>query len=367
MTDIRPTAPGVLTIDLGAVAKNYRIFKEKTKVEVAGVLKAHAYGCGKLEVFQTLFDQGCRTFFVATPDEALTLRKLSDEVDLIVLGGVYDGAEQTFREGNITPVLNSIGDIERWASFARKKEQRLPAVIHFDTAMNRLGLGADETERLIAAPALHEALNVKIVMSHFACSDEKDHPLNEAQAARFARIAKAFPNAQKSLSNSSGIFRSKDWHYDLVRPGYAMYGGNPTPEKSNPMNAVVKLDVRVLQTRNVKKGESAGYNATYVFEKDTTLATVSMGYADGFLRSGSNSANLYWKGRPCPIVGRVSMDLIIVDTGNLTDGPKTGEWLEVLGPHQDVDQLATACNTIGYEILTSLRRSRYHRSYTAAS
>jgi alanine racemase len=363
MTNIRATAPGNLTINLGAIARNYRLFQTQTSADIAGVLKANAYGCGRLEVLQTLYDLGCRDYFVATPDEAILLRKVNEDANLMILGGVYHGAEEEFRHNDITPVLNSLEDIERWASYARKNEQKLPAVIHFDTAMNRLGLGTDEAAKLIASLELLEPLDVRLIMSHFASSDEKDSPLNQLQAERFEKIAKAFPLTPKSLANSSGLFRNEEWHYDLVRPGYAMYGGNPTPKSDNPVEPVINLDVRILQTRKAKKGETAGYNATYTFEKDTTLATIAMGYADGFLRSGSNKAALYWNGEPCPVVGRVSMDLVIVDIGHLENMPQAGQWLEVLGPHQSVDQLATSCNTIGYEILTSLRRSRYHRAY----
>lgn len=326
-----------------------------TKADVAGVIKADAYGTGARQVFEILRAQNCTRFFVATPEEALSLD--GKDCDIFVLGGLYHGVEDVYRDGGIIPILNSAGDIARWAAHSRKLGMKLPAALHVDTGMNRLGIGTAYNKEDL------DALDLKLVMSHFACSDEKDHPMNDAQARDFAAFVTAFPSVPKSLSNSSGLFRNKDWHHDIVRPGYALYGGNPMPEDINPVRPVVSLDVRILQTRQVKKGQSAGYNATHVFEKDTRLATVAMGYADGFLRSGSNKAKLFWNGQPCPIVGRVSMDLIIVDIGGITGvKPEEGNWLEVLGPSQSVDQLATDCSTIGYEILTSLGR-RYHRVY----
>lgn len=350
-------APAVLNISLESLAANYRLFKSMTGADVAGVIKANAYGTGALPVFKALRAEGCTHFFIATPDEAAQLRSADSAANLYVLGGLYKGAEDFYAAQNITPVLSSPGDVERWAATAKKSGKKLPAILHLDTGMNRLGLSeADD-----AMPPLE--IDLRYVMSHFVASDEKDHPLNEKQAKDFARRTEKFSGVKRSLANSSGIFRNKNWHYDLLRPGYALYGGNPTPEVTNPMRPVVGLSVRILQIRSVKAGESAGYSATHIFQNDTSLAVVSMGYADGFLRSGSNRAKLFWNGQACPIVGRVSMDLIIVDIGHLQNKPQAGDLLEVLGPSQDVDALAKDLGTIGYEILTSLG-PRYHRVYT---
>lgn len=351
------TSPSVLTIDLGALADNYRLFKSMTDADVAGVIKADAYGTGAVPVFKALRKAGCGTFFVATPDEAIELRALDDSAQIMVLGGLYEGAEDFYAARGIIPVLNSVEESARWAKTAGTFGQKLPAVFHYDTGMNRLGMGPDDLPSILP-------FDLRLVMTHFAASDEKGHAMNERQAAAFARIAQAYPKTYKSLCNSSGLFRNKKWHYDLVRPGYALYGGNPTPETKNPMRRVVSLKTRILQTRDVKAGESAGYNATHIFHRNTRTATVALGYADGFLRGGSNRAKLYWGDHACPIVGRVSMDLIIVDIGHLAEHPQAGEWLEVLGPHQGVDELARDCGTIGYEILTSLgaRHARIYES-----
>lgn len=363
------SAFGRLTIDLGAVAANYDIFRKQigAQCDVAGVVKANAYGTGLSPVAQTLFAKGSRRFFVATPEEGFALRQILPLAEIAVLGGGLPYNTDAFIDAHIEPVLNSLHDIALWRDAARKRDKTLPAIIHLDTGMNRLGLSADEGAMLINDPGLLRGLDVIIVMSHFACADEKYHPLTDTQYERFRKFAEHFPRAKKSLANSSGIFRSKDFHYDMVRPGMATYGLNPTPEVKNPMNPVVKLEARVLQTRNVKTGETIGYSATHTFKGAGLTATVALGYADGFHRSLGNGlggkAHVYWNGVACPLVGRVSMDLVTVDLSNLKGQlPQPGDWLEVLGPHQDADALATVAGTIGYEVLTNLG-SRYQRVY----
>lgn len=354
--------PGVLTIDLKALAENYRILRGRTgpDTRTAGVVKADAYGLGMLPVAGVLREQGCRDFFVATPEEALTLRAGLPGVMIAVFGGILPGIEGDFIARGIVPVLNCPEDIERWRKSAAKAGRKLGAILHFDTGMNRLGFGAQETHALLGDMSVLDGLDVKMIMSHFACADEKDHPLTGQQAEQFARISARFPGAEKSLANSSGVFRDRAFHYDVTRPGMALYGLNPTPETANPMKPVVRLEVQVLQVRTARRGETAGYGASYRFEKDTRLATVGLGYADGFLRSLSKGGTLYFNGVPCPIRGRVSMDLTIVETGDLCVRP--GDMMEIIGPHQDADALAAAAGTIGYEILTGLG-PRYRRVY----
>ena len=361
MPDISPATPLILEISLRAVVDNYRIIRDRTKADVACVLKANAYGLGVAPVFEALRLEGCRHFIVATPDEALQLRLFNTDVRISVLEGVYGGCESVYAENNLNPVLNSIEEMERWSAFAKKTGRKLPATLHFDTGMNRLGI-VEEDRHKIDNTALTEPLDIHTVMSHFSCSDEKGNSLNDRQAQRFAEIARSFPHAKKSLCNSSGIFRDEAWHYEEVRTGYALYGGNPTPEAANPMKPVVSVRSRILQIHSARKGESAGYGASHVFDKDTQCAVVSFGYADGFFRSAGNRAKFYWNGQPCPVIGRVSMDLAIVDIGHLSQKPKAGDWMEVIGPHQDIDALAADCGTIGYEILTLLGR-RYQRLY----
>lgn len=359
MLPFSTTAPCILTISLSALRANYRQFKAMTTADVAGILKADAYGTGAAPAFAALREEGCRRFFVATPEEGAALAahpSAHETCEIYVLGGVYRGAEDFYLHNGLIPVLNGPDDFERWDALARKTGYRLPAALHLDTGMNRLGF------ENAPAPEDFEALGLKLVMSHFSSSDEAGHPANARQAQAFAAHAAGFGDVPKSLANSSGLFRNKSWHYDLVRPGYALYGGNPLPEGANPVKPVVTLETRVLQTRAAKKGSAAGYGESHVFKQDTTLATVACGYADGFLRSGSNKARLYWNGQPCPVRGRISMDLIIVETGHLNAPPREGDWLEILGTHQGVDDLARETGTIGYEILTSLG-ARHHRVY----
>ncbi len=360
------TAPSWLKIDLGAIAQNHATIAKQLspKTEIAGVVKANGYGMGAERIAETLYDCGTRQFFVATMDEALNLRaQLPDDSSVALLCGLLPYAEALYAEQRITPVLNSVDEIQRWNKTCVDLQKSLPAIIHFDTGMNRLGLGPDETETLLSDMSTMSNIDCKAIMSHFACADEHDHPMTHEQYKLFEKTAAHFPNAKKSLSNSSGVFRSKDYHYDIVRPGMAICGLNPTPEKASPMMPVASLETRILQIRTMRKGDPAGYGATYRFDKEGQQATVSLGYADGFLRHLGSNAKLYFNGQPCTITGRVSMDLITVDISNIEgEKPHVGALMEVLGPHQNADTLAEGGGTIGYEILTSLG-SRYHRKY----
>ncbi len=356
----KKSASGALNINLGALTANFRLFHHTAgpACKIAGIVKADAYGLGLEPVAKRLWQEGCRTFFTATPDEAVSLRGILPGAEIAVLNGYVHGAQDAYLSHALMPVLNSLDDIGRWAEGPRG-----PALLHFDTGMNRLGLGADETDVLLQEPERIKSFPLKAIMSHFACADAPDNPMNAEQFRRFQRIGALFPNTPKSIANSGGLFGNKAWHLDMARPGIALYGGNPVPGRPNPVQPVVRLDVPVLQVRNVKKGESIGYGATHSFSEDTTAATVSLGYADGFFRAHSNRAKLYWNGHACPVVGRVSMDLASVETGHLPcPGPRPGDMLEVIGPHQSVDDLAETAGTISYEILTSLgkRAARYY-------
>jgi len=355
---------GILNIDLNALGQNYALIQRQTKAAVAGVVKADGYGLGLEPVVQTLNEGGCRQFFVATLDEALALRQLAPKTVIYKLGGLYKGAEEEYEKAGILPVLSSLDEIGRWQSLARTLGKPLPAAIQVDTGMNRLGLRPEDARQIAGDKSLLEGIEPDLILSHFACADEAGHEMTARQAGLFKEITGYFPDIPKSLANSSGIFRDQAYHYDLVRPGYALYGGNPVPEAENPMSSVVTLETRVLQIRDIKKGESIGYGASHSFDADGKTATVAAGYADGILRSGSNKAALYWQGQRCPVVGRVSMDLISVDLSGISGPlPSPGDRLEILGPNQSIDDLAAACGTIGYEILTALG-SRYQRVYT---
>ncbi len=364
MTDFG-TSNGILTIDLNAIAINYRILQQQASPDclIAGVCKADAYGLGVLPVTKTLTKLHCPHFFVATLDEALDIRAHDTQTPIAVLGGVMTHEEKTYIKHNITPVLNTPLDIENWQRAAKNVQTRLTSILHIDTGMNRLGLSVEEVQNLDNAL---EGLNVRYVMSHFACADDKDSIHTGQQHQAFKTLTASLGIAQKSLANSSGLFRDAAYHYDMARPGYALYGGNPTPETTNPMQNVVTLKSRILQIRDCKKGEFIGYGASHVFEKDTRTATIACGYADGFFRNHSNKAFVYYKGQPCAVLGRVSMDMITIDINHIKgQQPQQNDTVEILGPHQGVDDLAQSAGTIGYEILTSLGR-RYKRIYIDA-
>lgn len=346
----------ILTVDLGAVAANYAILKKKAgpACAVAGVIKADAYGLGMEKVWAALENAGCPFYFVATPDEALALRRLTKK-PVAVLYGPLPGAEDDFIRHNIVPVLNAPDDIARWRAAADRHRLRLAAILHFDTGMNRLGLTVPPDEVTV------DGLDIMCVMSHFACADEKDSPVTAVQFEKFTKIAAHFPAVKKSIAASSGIFRSADYCLDMARPGMALYGLNPAPEVANPMRPVISLSARILQVKKIRKGETVGYGASFRAANDMTVATVALGYADGFLRALGNRGALWHNGIACPVIGRVSMDLVTVDV-TAASSVKAGDFIEVIGPHQSADDLAAAAETIGYEILTSLG-SRYRRVY----
>lgn len=361
---------GILTIDLDAVAGNYAILQARAApgCRAGAALKANAYGLGAAQVAPVLYDAGCRDFFVATPEEAADLKDLPADARIIVLNGYYASAADLYAQRGLIPALGSFSEIEGFKTLAARLGRSLPAYLSFNTRMNRLGLGTVETEKLLGDLSMLDSLEIAGVMSHFACADEPDHPMNEEQYQVFADIARHFPRAAKSLANSSGIFRDRKYHFDLVRPGMALYGLNPVPEQENPMQPVVSLNVPVIRTRLVYKDARIGYNATYRFDKDSWVATLSAGYADGLFRSLSNRGVFYWQGIACPVRGRISMDLISVDLSAVPEGkrPKPGDMMEVIGPHQSADDLAAQAGTIGYEILTALG-PRYRRDYIGQS
>lgn len=376
------TESSQLTIDLSALADNYRLFQQKVgeNCAVAGVIKANAYGLGMSEVAKTLKNLNCPQFFVANLDEALHLRELDTQTPIAVLGGLFTGAEDTYTHHNITPVLNSLDDIKRWSKQGRDKNKILSAHLHLDTGMNRLGLNHNETIALLKTPNALNNIDVQLVMSHFVAADDWNENTNDGQAAKVLTItqgsdfhertqkfkavfSKQYPNVQLSLSNSSGLFRDDAYHYDMARPGYALYGGNPRPETTNPMKPLVTLNSRILQIRECAADETIGYAASHRFKTKTRTATIAIGYADGFLRANSNRGVFYYNNQPCPVIGRVSMDLVTIDISQIEgQQPAQGDTIEILGPNQTIDDLAKSAGTIGYEILTSLG-ARYKRHY----
>lgn len=363
-----PTAE--LTIDLGALVANYRLLKSRhPQGDCAAAIKAGAYGLGAERAAPALFAAGCRHFFVAVLGEALALREAVPEAAIYVLSGPLGGDADEFARHRLVPVLNSRPQIEFWSAWCQTQGPQ-PAAIHVDTGMARLGLAPEELDWLAGQPALLTAFPVPVLMSHLACSDEPDHPLNREQLGRWnAALARLLPllpgRPLLSFANSSGVFLGSDFHFDLLRPGAALYGINPLPGRPNPMRQAIGLKARILQTRHVDQGQSVGYGA-HRSARATRLATLGLGYADGIPRSLSQVGAAYVGGIRAPFVGRVSMDLITIDIGDVpADLAAPGAWAEIIGPQQSADDLGRAAGTIGYEILTSLGR-RYARRYLAA-
>ena len=351
----------VLTIDLPAIVANWRDLAARgAPGAVAGVVKADGYGLGAIEVARALRGAGCRHFFVACLAEGLALRAALGAGPMIaVLEGFAPGEDG---DAALVPVLNALSDVAAHAAAGRAAGVARRAILHLDTGMARLGLDAGEQARLAADHGMLAGLDLLYVMTHLACADEPAHPLNAAQAARFASACAALPPARRSLANSSGLFLGPGFASDLARPGCALYGINPTPAAANPMRQVMRLEAPVLQLREIPAGASVGYGASWVAQRPSRIATVAVGYADGYLRSLSGRAVGECRGRPVPLVARVSMDLTTFD---VTDRPDiaVGDRITVLGGAGCTpDEAAALAGTIGYEMLTGLG-SRYHRDY----
>lgn len=343
----------VLTIDLAAVAANYRLLAQRfTGPECASVVKADAYGLGVDRVAPALAKAGCRTFFVATLEEGVKLRSILPEAHIFVFHGPYPGEEADYPAHRLLPVINSLPQYERW------RNTGAPFALHVDTGMNRLGLSLLELQGLSGpAPAL--------LMSHLACGNEPDHPLTSLQLERFLAAAQKFPGVPASLCNSSGIFLPESYHFSLARPGCALYGINPASGE-NPMHGVAKLTAPILQLRTLEKDEPVGYGATCILPRGSRVATVQLGYADGLLRSLSNHGFATISGIRTAFAGRVSMDMVMLDVSHVPESSlTTATEVEFLGASIPVDAMAEAAGTIGYEVFTRLG-SRVSREYLPA-
>jgi alanine racemase len=324
------------------------------------VVKADAYGLGMAEVAAALARAGCRTFFVATLSEAQELRALLADADVYVFDGLFKGMAPVYRQLGLRPVLNSADEIAEWAAFSKGAGAMLPAAIHIDSGMNRLGLSAAEVDSVSRAKDLWGAFELALVMSHLACSDEPDHPKNKAQRTTFDTLRAKLPNARASLANSGGILLGGAYRYDMVRPGIALYGGRAQRSGANFFSPVVQLSGRILQIRHVPAGETVGYGATRALTRHSRIAVLSVGYADGFFRSlsvadGSEGLIVYLGSHPAPLLGRVSMDLITIDVTDVPEAlAKRGAWVEFIGKHIPADRFAAHAGTIDYEVLTNL-------------
>jgi alanine racemase len=358
-------AGAILTIDLAAIAENYRFLQEQAQTAVcAAVVKADAYGLGAEKIAPVLAGAGCQHFFVAHLEEGIALRRtLGSGATIAVLHGPFAGTEADFIASDLVPVLSSLDQVSRWAATALASGTQLPAILQVDTGMARFGLSEADVRVLFDNHQQLDALDLRLVMSHLACADEPDHPANAMQLASFRQMGRILRCRRMSLTASSGIFLGPEYHFDLVRPGAALYGIAPQAGRPNPMRPVVRLQAKVLQVRDVPANTPVGYGHTAKTTTSSRLATVAVGYADGFLRSLSGRGGAWFNGSYLPIVGRVSMDSIVLDTTALPAGSlPPGALVDLIGPDQDLDALARDAGTIGYELLTSLG-SRYHRQY----
>ncbi len=369
-------AGGRLTIDLRALQANYRaLSKVAAPARTAGIVKADAYGLGIAEVVPALTAAGCSTFFVALPEEGFEVRKAAPDARIFVLTGLFGAdAADAYAEANLIPTINTALDLAVWERFCGRQGAAYPCAVHVDTGMNRLGITPSEAIGFADENTLTGAVNPVLLMSHLACADQRDHPMNRKQLEVFHRVRRAFGGIETSLVNSSGLLLGRGFHFDLTRPGIAIYGGSPATGVT--MQTVVTAEARVVQVRYARAGETISYGATAALERDSIIAVTAIGYADGFPRAASGSGvplrqlfpggSGFVNGRQVPIIGRVTMDLTMFDVTELGEGGiADGDYIELFGPNMPIDDAAATAGTISYELLTRLGR-RYHRTYISA-
>ncbi len=354
-----------LTIDLAAIVDNWRSLSERAfPAECAAVVKADAYGLGMPRVVQALAAAGCRSFFVAYLEEGLDLLDVAHGANVYVLSSIPLGDEKAALSAGLIPVVNNLADLRRFKAAAGRAKP--PLALHLDTGIHRLGLNETELTTLREHRDMLSGIEIKLIMTHLVTAETPAHPLNRRQRERFIKGLGGLPTAITSMAASSGIFLDSSYHFDMVRAGAALFGINPIPYAPNPMKPAISLEARVLQINDVAAGETVGYGADFVVQHPSRIATLSIGYADGIPRVLSNRGNVHIGGQLCPIVGRVSMDLMTIDVTGLKEGMlKTDDFVEIIGPNHSLDEVAAEAETIGYELLTRLG-CRASRHYLAA-
>src|SRR3984957_8882873 len=363
-----PETGATLAVDLDAVADNWQALTRRLfAVECGAVVKANAYGLGLEPVTARLAKAGCKTFFVADVAEARRARNRAHEAAIYVLNGFSPEAANAFAELNVQPVINSTVELAEWDAFVATQGWRGGAAIHIDTGMNRLGMSAEEAAAL-ALRLQQENHGITLLMSHLACAEVQDHPLNASQIRLFRELRMLYHGVPASLANSAGIFIGDTAHFDVARPGAALYAINPTPGRTNPMRNVLTLSGLVLQVRKVPQGESVGYAAAWNAKRASRIAVAALGYADGLLRAGSGpdrkaGGSAIVAKKRCPIVGYISMDLTCIDVRDLPNNAvRRGDSATFIGEDLLIDEVAASAGTIAYEVLVRLG-SRCHLAY----
>jgi alanine racemase len=367
--DIPAHATSVLEIDLDAISYNYSYLSELLdSSQCSAVVKADAYGLGMAAVAARLAQKGCNAFFVAHIDEGIFLRSLLKEASIYVLSGIIPGSEAILHHHRLIPVLNNFGQLERWRALSLSVGQPLPAILHFDTGMARNGFDQADFKKLIENISWIEDIDIHYFFSHLACSEDPNHFMNLQQLKSFQSIQKLLPKKPICFANSGGIFLGKNYHYQLARPGKALYGMHPMGDAGhqgeNRLKPVIHLKARIMQIRNVSKKQTVGYNCTHTFHRDSRLAILSIGYADGYYRHLSNRGWVHFDSFKAPLVGNVSMDYIVVDITDVPEGIllKEGGWAEVIGAYTTPTALTEPASTLAREFLTHLG-GRHHRIY----
>lgn len=353
----------ILEIDLSKICANYRLLRRQCKNSiVSAAVKANAYGLGADKVSLALQQEGCKDFFVANVEEGKDLRDSGIKGNIFCLNGVCEDYLELILKHNLVPVLNSIEQINFYRNFAVKVGKKLPCLLHFNTGMNRLGMPKYEIEHLSNNKNLLEGVEVKYIISHLSASEETNNPYNQKQLNEFKAHSRLFPGIPLSLANSCGVFLGSEYFFNLVRPGAALYGIWPVGYMKNP----VKLSAPIIQLQNLQIGERVGYNMTFTTTKPSVIATLPIGYADGYPRSLSNIGKVYIGDTPASIVGIVAMDLVTVDVTEFHPSKvSVGQYVEIIGEHYTPSQIGAICGTNGYEILTRLNTSkRFEVRYT---
>lgn len=363
-TKIKPLSS--LVINLSAISKNYRNLKKLvgSKTTVSSVVKSDAYGMGAKEVSQTLFEEGCREFYVDDCVEGVELRRhLKNSAKIFVFKGIFPGEEDTFYQNELIPVLNNKFQIELLEAFARHKRKKILCCLHIDTGMTRLGIDKDYADYAIKNIENNGVLDIQYILSHLACADDNSSDMNKVQLNRFKELSQNYPRYKYSFANSAGIFLSKEMHFDQVRPGLALYGGAVSSLSECLLEPAISVTTQIINVYETKKISKVGYGATYKTKKNQVIATIPVGYFNGIFRCLSNKGYCYINKNKAPYIGRISMGLISIDLSCIPDANcKIGQEVEIIGKNISLETLAKLADTINYEILTSLRNIG-HKKY----